>query len=26
VKFQRGELKDHDRYHNLRWMQRQVMS
>ena len=24
VKFQRGELKDEDRFHNLRWMQRKV--
>lgn len=24
VKFQRGELKDEDRFHNLRWMQRKI--
>lgn len=24
VKFQRGELKDEERFHNLRWMQRKV--
>jgi nucleoside-diphosphate-sugar epimerase len=26
VKFQRGELKNDDRHHNLRWMQREVMT
>lgn len=26
VKFQRGELKNEDRHHNLRWMQREVMT